>query len=67
MVENMARAAYEKHPLRKVTFKDNVISAPPLAWDDLDPAEKSTLLDAQRAALEAMLDAIRAEASSNQV
>jgi hypothetical protein len=58
-IERMARAAYEKHPLRKVTFRDNVISAP--AWDELDSFEKETVLNAQRAALDAMIDALRVE------
>jgi hypothetical protein len=61
MLERMARAAYEKHPLRNIAFKDNVIEAPPIDWEALDDCEKSMLLDAQRAALKAMIDAVQSE------
>jgi hypothetical protein len=61
MLERMARAAYEKHPLRNVAFKDNVIEAPPVDWNDLDDFEKGMMLDAQRAALKAMIDAVQSE------
>ena len=48
MLERMARAGYEKYPVKVV--KDDA----PVAWDHLDGVEKSILLDAQRTALAAM-------------
>jgi hypothetical protein len=59
VLERMARAAYEKHPLRNVAFKDNVIEAPAIAWEALDDFEKGMMLDAQRAALEAMIKTVQ--------
>jgi hypothetical protein len=59
ILECMARAAYDKHPLRNIAFKDNVIVAPAIAWEALDDFEKSMMLDAQRAALEAMLNLVQ--------
>jgi hypothetical protein len=59
VLERMARAAYEEHPLRNVAFKDNVIEAPAIAWEALDDSEKGIMLDAQRAALEAMIKTVQ--------
>jgi hypothetical protein len=59
ILECMARAAYNKHPLRNIAFKDDVIAARPIAWEALDDFEKGMMLDAQRAALEAMLNLVQ--------
>ena len=60
ILERMARAAYEKHPLRSVAFKNNnVIEAPPIAWEALDAFEMGMMLDAQRAPLEVMIEAVQ--------
>jgi hypothetical protein len=67
ILEVMARAAYEKHPLRNIAFKDNVIEAPAIDWETLDDFEKTMLLDAQRAALQAMIDAVQTERSGQAV
>jgi hypothetical protein len=61
LLEQMARAACEKHPLRNVAIRDNVIDAPPIEWEALDDFEKAMLFDAQRAALQAMIDAFQTE------
>jgi hypothetical protein len=59
ILECMARAAYDKHPLRNIAFKDDVIEAPPIAWEALDDFEKGMMLAAQRAAMEAMLTLVQ--------
>jgi hypothetical protein len=58
ILECMARAAYDKHPLRNIAFKDFIV-APAIAWEALDDFEKSMMLDAQRAALEAMINLVQ--------
>lgn len=65
LIETMAKAAYDKHPLMRITIEvsHSVVGWAPILWCDLCDDDRSRVIEAQRLAL----SAARGIASANLV